>query len=44
MLKRLGLNYLWGLGNSAAGVTLGGIYVAILMLCPKLINLARVFF
>ena len=28
LIRRLGVNYLWGLANFTAGVTLGGIYVA----------------
>jgi hypothetical protein len=29
--KRIGANYLWGLANFTAGVTLGGGYVAALL-------------
>lgn len=32
MIRRLGLNYLWGLANFTAGVTLGGIYVAVALI------------
>ncbi len=31
-LRSLGLNYVWGLANFIAGVTLGGIYVAFLLI------------
>ena len=31
LVRRLGLNYLWGLCNFAAGVTLGGTYVAAIL-------------
>lgn len=32
LIRRLGLNYAWGLANFTAGVTLGGIWVAIALI------------
>lgn len=36
LLTRLGLNYVFGLINFAAGVTLGGIWVAVMLVGAKL--------
>lgn len=38
LLKRLGVNYAWGLFNFAAGVTLGGIYVAAVLIAHGLVR------
>jgi hypothetical protein len=37
LIQKLGVNYLWGIINFTAGVTLGGIYVAVLIISAKLL-------
>ncbi len=38
-IQSIGVNYVWGLLNFTAGVTLGGIYVAALITFPRLLAL-----
>lgn len=37
-IKRLGLNYFWGLANFTLGVTLGSIYVAVILVARGLVR------
>jgi hypothetical protein len=37
LIQKLGVNYLWGVLNFTAGVTLGGIYVSFLIISAKLL-------
>jgi hypothetical protein len=38
LVRRLGLNYLWGLCNFAAGVAAGGTYVAAILVAHGIVR------
>lgn len=38
MIRKLGLNYVWGLINFTAGVAAGGIYVALALIAAGIIR------
>jgi hypothetical protein len=38
IIRKLGVNYIWGVANFTLGVTAGGIYVAVAMIMAGLVR------